>query len=270
VSIPNISKEVFANGGSEPGVGRRVLRRAAVGPPIWPKTIGKGADKLSMPVACDTAFLAKTIREESVWDVLNRNLFFVKDAVKVSEAKFSDKLDLYDPDQQSVVLQVREPDITTMTKVSRLYGGTYDRGSAFDLVANYGDTTHQVLRVTRGSSTFVLNGAPVDIGNHRGAVIGSLKKIVWTVGRKYKFTDRASDESLTFELRTNVFGSEVGVVIGDKKVAGVVRKWKDSHEEYFKAGKFGYALWISPEVEKNSQLRQALIAFGISQHRVMP
>src|ERR1051325_5859486 len=111
-----------------------------------------------MSVVTDTAFLAKAIREESVWDVLNRNLFFVKDAVKSSEAKTSDKLDLYDPDQQSVVLQVREPSITTMTKVSRFYGGGYDRGSAFDLVVNYGDTTHQALRITRGSSTFVLNG----------------------------------------------------------------------------------------------------------------
>src|SRR5947207_1150276 len=94
----------------------------------------------------DTAMLARKPREETVWDVLNRNLFFVKDAVKVSEAKFSDKLDIYDPQQQSLLLQVREPDITTMTKVSRLYGGMYDRGSAFDLVTNFGDTTHPVLR----------------------------------------------------------------------------------------------------------------------------
>ena len=48
-----------------------------------------------MSAVCDTAFLAKSVREESVWDVLNRNLFFVKDAVKKSEAKTSDKLDLY-------------------------------------------------------------------------------------------------------------------------------------------------------------------------------
>src|SRR5205823_1456477 len=140
-----------------------------------------------------------------VWDVLKRNLIFVKDAVKKSEAKTSDKLDLYDPDQQSVLLQAREPGITTMTKVSRLFGGTYDRWSPFDLVVNYGETTHQVLRITRGSPTFVLNGAPIEIEDHRGAGIGRLKKIVWTVGRKFSFTDRATNESLTFELRPNIF-----------------------------------------------------------------
>jgi hypothetical protein len=222
-----------------------------------------------MSASCDTAFLARTIREEQVWDVLNRNLFFVKDAVKVSEAKTSDKIDLYDPEQQSIVLQAREPSITTMTKVSRLYGGTYDRGSAFDLAVNYGDTERQVLRITRGTPTFVLNGAPIDLGDHRGVVIGTLKKVVWTVGRKFTLTERASNETLTLNLRLNVFGSEMGVVIDGKKIAGIVRKWKDSHQDYFKSGKFAYAIWISPEVEKNSQLRQALIALGIAQHRII-
>jgi hypothetical protein len=220
-----------------------------------------------MSAVCDTAFLAKSVREESVWDVLNRNLFFVKDAVKKSEAKFSDKLDIYDPDQQSVVLQAREPGITTMTKVSRLFGGTYDRWSPFDLVVNYGDTTHQVMRITRGSPTFVLNSAPIELEDHRSAGIARLKKIVWTVGRKFTFSDRASGESLIFELRPNIFATEVAIAINGKKLAGIVRKWKDSHDQYFKAGKFSYALWISPEVEKNSQLRQGLIAFGIAQHR---
>src|SRR5262249_50035006 len=116
-----------------------------------------------MAAVSDTAFLAKTMREETVWDILNRNLFFVKDVVKLSEAKLSDKLDLYDPDQQQPLVQVREPEITTFTKASRLYGGAYDRGSAFDLVANFAGTSHQILRVSRPNSTFVLNAAPVDV-----------------------------------------------------------------------------------------------------------
>src|SRR5258706_47194 len=80
----------------------------------------------------------------------------------------------------------------------------------------------------------------------------------------------ATNESLTLEMRTNIFGSEMGVFLDGKKIAGLVRKWKDSHEDYFKAEKFAYALWIDSEVPKNSHLRQALVAFGISQHRVAP
>src|SRR5258706_7048560 len=133
-------------------------------------------------VASDTAILAKRMREETIWDVLNRDLFFVKDAVKPSEAKFSDKLDVYDPEQQRVVMEVREPEITKFMKVSRFYGGTYDRSSAFDLAAHFGDSMQQVLRVSRASATFVLNSAPVEILDHRGMVIGTLRKVVWTVG----------------------------------------------------------------------------------------
>jgi hypothetical protein len=221
-------------------------------------------------VATETAFLSRTMREETIWDLLNRDLYFIKDAVKASEAKFSDKLDIFDPEQRNVVLEVREPGLTTMTKVSRLYGGTYDIGGAFDLVANAAGTTQQALRIARMTPTFVLNSGPVEISDARANTIGNIKKIVWTVGRKFKFTDRLASESFIIELRTNVFGSEVGFVVDGKKVGGIVRKWKDSHEDYFKAGKFGYALWISPEVEKNSRLRQVLIAFGIAQHRIIP
>jgi hypothetical protein len=210
------------------------------------------------------------MREETIWDLLNRDLYFIKDAVKPTEAKFSDKLDVYDPEQRSITLEVREPSITTLTKVSRLYGGSYDIGGAFDLVANAAGSTQQALRIARATPTFVLNSGPVEISDSRENPIGNIKKIVWTIGRKFKFTDRIASESFIIELRTNVFGTEVGFMVDGKKVGGVVRKWKDSHEDYFKSGKFGYALWISPEVEKSSRLRQVLIAFGIGQHRIIP
>src|SRR5205085_9627505 len=100
-------------------------------------------------VAGDTAILARRMREETIWDLLNRDLYFVKDAVKVSEAKFSDKLDVYDPEQRRIILEVREPGLTTMTKVARLYGGTYDVGGAFDFAVNVAGNSQQALRITR-------------------------------------------------------------------------------------------------------------------------
>ncbi len=38
--------------------------------------------------------------EKNIWDVLNRNLFFVKNAVERLEAKTADKLDVYDPESR--------------------------------------------------------------------------------------------------------------------------------------------------------------------------
>src|SRR5258706_14229882 len=111
-------------------------------------------------VASDTAILAKRMREETIWDVLNRDLFFVKDAVKPSEAKFSDKLDIYDPEQQRVVMEGGEPEFRRFMKVSRFYGGTYDRSSGFVLAALFGDSRQQGLRGSWASGRFVLNAAP--------------------------------------------------------------------------------------------------------------
>src|SRR5688572_19166566 len=164
-------------------------------------------------VASDTAVLARRMREETIWDLLNRDLYFVKDAVKSAEAKFSDKIDIYDPGQEQPILEVREPSLPRMVKVSRLYGGTYDIGGAFDLVALAAGSTQQVLRVSRATPTFVLNSGPVDISVDRESHVGTLKKLVWIIGRKFKFTDRASGESFLIELRTNVFGSEIGLVV---------------------------------------------------------
>src|SRR5688572_19561518 len=154
-------------------------------------------------VATDTAVLARRMRDETIWDLLNRDLFFVKDAVKASEAKTSDKLDVWDPEQQRVILEVREPSLTTMTKVSRLYGGTYDLGGSFDLVANVAGTTQQALRVARATPTFVLNSGLVEISDSREISIGSFKKLLWIIGRKFKFADRVSGETFLMELRTN-------------------------------------------------------------------
>jgi hypothetical protein len=64
--------------------------------------------------------------EKNVWEILNRNLFFVKNAVARSEAKTSDKLDVYDPESRQVLLECREPDIGILTKIARLCGGRHD------------------------------------------------------------------------------------------------------------------------------------------------
>jgi len=54
--------------------------------------------------------------EKNVWDILNRNLFFVKNVVAKREAKTSDKFDVYDPESLQILLECREPDIGILTK----------------------------------------------------------------------------------------------------------------------------------------------------------
>jgi hypothetical protein len=57
------------------------------------------------------------VSEKTIGDILNRNLFFVKNAVEKLEAKTADKLDVYDPESRQILLECREPDIGALTKV---------------------------------------------------------------------------------------------------------------------------------------------------------
>jgi len=91
--------------------------------------------------------------DAAVWNILYRNLFFVKNAVKASEAKTSDKLDVYDPQTHELLLECREPDIGILVKVARLFGGKHDRGTPFNLVAIVPGSRQQVLRITRDSAS---------------------------------------------------------------------------------------------------------------------
>jgi hypothetical protein len=100
-----------------------------------------------------------------IWDILNRNLFFIKDAVKRSEAKTADKLDVYDPDSRQLLLECREPDIGMLTKIARLCGGRHDAGTAFNLVAGIPSSKEQVLRIVRGNATLTLGGPAIKISD---------------------------------------------------------------------------------------------------------
>lgn len=208
------------------------------------------------------------MRDETIWDVLNRDLFFVKNAVRRREPKLCDKLDVYDPAQRVMTMQVREPGIGKLTKAARLCGGSHDRGAAFDLVASFPESDQQTVRVSGQSPIFGLNGRRVDVVDHRGIMVGSIRKMVTTIGFKFLFSEVATAEKMVLDLKPSLFGGRLDILLDGQLVATMKRNWDGSHEEYFQDGDFDYAFWISPEIKKNSGMRQALVALGLSHHRV--
>src|ERR1035438_9781314 len=103
--------------------------------------------------------------ENNVWNILNRNLFFVKNAVAKREAKTSDKFDVYDPESHQILLECREPDIGVLTKIARLCGGRHDKGTAFNLVASIPGSKEQVLRIAGGNATLSFGSPAVKISD---------------------------------------------------------------------------------------------------------
>jgi len=197
--------------------------------------------------------------EKNIWDVLNRNLFFVKDAVKRSEAKTSDKLDVYDPESRQILLECREPNIGVLTKIARLCGGRHDQGTAFNLVASIPGSNEQALRIVRGNATLSFGGPIVKISDHWDSLLGILKKKKLSLGTKFTFVPEKQGESFILEIKAGEIFSD------DKKVAHFA-KW---NSDFFKENKFNYAFSISQEVPANSQIRQVLLAVAFAQHRII-
>jgi hypothetical protein len=196
---------------------------------------------------------------KNVWDVLNHNLFFVKNAVAKREAKTSDKLDVYDPESRQILLECREPNIGVLTKIARLIGGRHDEGTAFNFVASIPDNKEQVLRIVRGNSTLSFGGPAVKISDQWDSLLGKLKKKNFALGLKFIFIPEKQGETFILEIK----GHEI--FCNDKKVAGFLR----SNSDFFKDGKFDFALSIIPEVPANSQIRQVLLAFALARHRII-
>jgi hypothetical protein len=209
------------------------------------------------------------MREEEIVEALNRELFFLKDAVKRSEAKFSDKLDVYDPDSRTVIMECREPNLNWLVKIMRLFGGDHDRGTPFDMVATIAGSSQQAIRVKRGSATFTMTGGKAEIFDYRGENIGTLKKLAMALGTKFEFKERATRDGFVLEMKTTLLGAIEDVFFEGKKVASFKCDVNAAQAEFYKAEKFAYAFWISPEVEKKSRLRQVLLAFALARRRLL-
>ena len=209
-----------------------------------------------------------------IWSILNRNLFFIKDAVNMLEAKKSDKFDVYDPATRELLFECREPNLGTVTKLRRLAGDKYDVGSPFDLVAAVPGAGQQVLRVSRRVGFFSLGSAPIDFYDHADQPLSSMKKSFFTVFA-HKFQFFSPQKQLQLELKAKPIialnlssKASYKLVAKDKELASISANWKGADADFFKQG-FKSAVSIAEVIPQNSPVRQLLLAFVISVDRIL-
>src|SRR5690349_1856744 len=119
-------------------------------------------------------------------DVLNKNLFFVKEHVGMFKA--SNSFDIFDPETNQHVMQCREENLGFFTKMFRFTD--YKRMTPFDIDVKSvkGD---KIVTVKRGVSLFFSN---VTVHDENGMMIGRFKQ-KFSLGGKFEVLD-ASDRSL--------------------------------------------------------------------------
>lgn len=210
-----------------------------------------------------------TMVEDPIVEIAARNLFFVKDVVERSEAKTSDKFDIYDPQSRKLLLEVREPDLGVLTKAARLMGKHPITGIGADAKApfNYVVSTPEgpkVLRIVKGSSSFRV--AQIKFFDGADNTICSLEKIAFCIGRKYRGMGPAGGSMFT--LRVKAGFTQIVLLVDEKEAARVTSNWKGDHADFYKEG-FKYAFSISPDMPNDGFMRNFLLALGLSYKRAL-
>jgi uncharacterized protein YxjI len=181
---------------------------------------------------------------------LNRNLFFVKEHVKVFKA--ANSFDIYDPDTKQIILQAQEERLGFFTKMFRFTD--YKRMTPFeiDIKTPEGKT---VLTVKRGVSFFL---STVEVLDERGTLIGKFKQKFFSIGGRFEVLD-ASERPLCV-LKGKWTSWDFRFVSNDgKEFAMVTKKWSGLGKELFTSAD-NYILQISNEVPADHPLRMLIIA----------
>ena len=201
-----------------------------------------------------------------VWDILNRNLFFVKNAVKRLEAKSADKYDIYDPNLRELLVECREPGLGAVTKLRRLAGGQYDAGAPFNLAATIPGSNQQLCRVRRQIPFFSLGRPGVEIYDYRDVQLVTLKARMISWGCKFRIV--TPQKAVLFEFQVKPGFNRHRLLINNREVGEIARKWRGQQSDYFADG-FDFALSFANDLPPNDSNRLFLIAFAIGAHRIL-
>src|SRR3954470_16572101 len=132
-------------------------------------------------------------------EILKTESFLVKDAVPRKEAKTSDKWDVYSAQTAELILSSREEESDVLTKACRFIGGDHDAIARFSYVVRAPGIDHPILRIKRGSSSLLPNGAKVEFIDEAQQQIASMKRL-FTFRKKYKFS-KSGAELFTLSLK---------------------------------------------------------------------
>jgi uncharacterized protein YxjI len=181
---------------------------------------------------------------------LNKNLFFVKEHVKVFKA--ANSFDILDPDSKQIVLQCREENLGFFTKMFRFTD--YKRMTPFNMEIKSPEGQH-ILTVKRGISLFL---STVEVLDEKNTVIGKFKQKFLSIGGKFEVLD-ANERPLCM-LKGKWTSWDFKFVSNDgKEFATVTKKWSGLGKELFTSAD-NYVLQISSDVPADNPLRMLILA----------
>jgi len=181
---------------------------------------------------------------------LNKNLYFVKEHVKMFKA--ANSFDVFDPQTSELILQCREENLGFFTKMFRFTD--YKRMTPFNMEIKT-PSGATILTVRRGVSWFL---STVEVIDEQNQLIGKFKQKFFSIGGKFEVLD-ASERTLC-TLKGKWTSWDFKFIANDgKEFATVTKKWSGIGKELFTSAD-NYILQINPEVPTNHALRMLIMA----------
>lgn len=181
---------------------------------------------------------------------INKNLFFVKEHVKLFKA--ANSFDIIDPESKQTVLLCQEENLGFFTKIFRFTD--YKRMTPFNMEIKTPEG-QRILTVRRGVSFFL---SSVEVLDERNQLIGKFKQKFFSIGGKFEVLD-GSERPLCM-LKGKWTSWDFKFVSNDgKEFATVTKRWSGIGKELFTSAD-NYILQISNYVPADHPLRLLILA----------
>ena len=181
--------------------------------------------------------------------ILNQNLFFIKEQVGIFKA--SNNYDIYNPENQEMIMSCREEKLGFFTKLLRFTD--FKRMVPFNVVikTHNGD---KVLTVKRGISIIL---STVDILDENDKLVGRFKQKLFSIGGKFDVLD--ANENILCKLKGKWTSWDFKFVKESTEYGHVSKKWAGLGKEMFTSAD-NYMLEIKDRVPKDDTLRILILA----------
>ena len=180
--------------------------------------------------------------------IFNQNIFLVKEQIGMFKA--SNNYDIFNPENNELVLTCREPNLGFFTKLFRFTD--YKRMTPFDIEIRTasGELT---IQIKRGVTIF---RSDIDVFDGGGRKIGVFKQKFFSFGGRFEVHDYQDKHLCTLQGKWT--GWDFKFNKDNKELANVSKKWAGLGKEFFTSAD-NYVINIT-DVAEESTLRPLLIA----------
>ena len=180
---------------------------------------------------------------------LNQNLFFVKEHVGMFKA--ANNYDIYNPENQDLIMNCRENKLGFFTKLLRFTD--YKRMTPFNVEVTT-PSGEKILTVKRGVSLII---STVNVYDENEKIVGKFKQKLFSIGGKFNVLD--PEEKILCKLKGKWTSWDFKFIKDNSEYGHVSKKWAGLGKEMFTSAD-NYMLSINDDVPENDPLRMLILS----------